>query len=61
MRARRSKLRLVSVKIDEDTLIMLDALSKETGKSRSELIRDAAHIYIKENLRRGPHIVIISK
>jgi len=61
MARKRSNLRIVTVKIDEDTLILLDTLSKETGKSRSELIRDAAHLYIKQNLRRGPHVIIISK
>jgi metal-responsive CopG/Arc/MetJ family transcriptional regulator len=50
MGRRRSNLRLVSIKIDENSLVLMDLLSKQTGRSRSELIRLAVHEYLKKNM-----------
>jgi metal-responsive CopG/Arc/MetJ family transcriptional regulator len=61
MPRKRSNLRLITFKIDEDLLIRLDTLSKNTGKCRSELIRAAIQMYIQQNNRQMPRIIIIEK
>jgi len=60
MGRRRSNLRLVSVKIDENSLVLMDLLSKETERSRSELIRLAVQEYLKKNMpNQMPRIRIV--
>lgn len=61
MARKRSNLKLVTVKIDEDTLIRLDTLSKNMGKCRSELIRAAIQKYLEQNTKQMPRIIIIEK
>jgi len=61
MPRKRSHLKLVTFKIDEDSLIRLDTISKNTGKCRSELIRTAIQMYIQQNTKQMPRIIIIEK
>jgi metal-responsive CopG/Arc/MetJ family transcriptional regulator len=44
-----SRLKVISIKIDETLLNALDAAAKNTGVSRSEIIRRALVRYLEEN------------
>ncbi len=42
------RLRIITFKIDEETLMRLDAVSRKTGIVRSELIRKAIELYLNK-------------
>lgn len=46
---RNNELRIVSFRIDTDTLFELDKISLKSRKNRSEVIRRAIEIYLAEN------------
>ncbi len=58
------KLKTISFKIDENTLLALDILSGETGINRSELIRKAIIVYlthIKETKKQKARIKVLKE
>jgi len=59
MGRRRGRTKLVSIKIDEDTLLRLDTLSREMERCRSDLIRAAIIQYIASRSRMLPRVIII--
>ncbi len=44
---KRKRMRVVTVKIDEQTLETIDAIAREREISRSELIRAAIHMMLR--------------
>ncbi|MGB9809220.1 MAG: ribbon-helix-helix domain-containing protein [Caldanaerobacter sp.] len=55
------RLKTISFKIDEGTLLALDILSGETGVNRSELIRKAIMVYLKETKREKSRIKVLKE
>jgi len=57
---KRSTLKIITVKIDEAELNMLEELAFESGKTRSDLIRDAVWEYIRRRASKPlPRVKII--
>ena len=60
MARKRSTLKIITVKIDEAELNMLEELAFESGKTRSDLIRDAVWEYIRRRASKPlPRVKII--
>jgi metal-responsive CopG/Arc/MetJ family transcriptional regulator len=58
------RLRIITFKIDEETLMRLDVVSRKTGIVRSELIRKAIEIYLNKignELEQKPRIRVMPK
>ncbi len=49
-------MRVVSFKVDEDLLEMLEEIAKRKGMSKSELIRTAIRLYLMESNERKPFV-----
>jgi len=58
---RKGHTKLVSIRIEEELLLQLDALSRETGKIRSEMIREALKQYADKFLKNAPKVIIVEK
>ena len=61
MSRRKGHTKLVSIRIEEELLLQLDALSRETGKIRSEMIREALKQYADKFLKNAPKVIIVEK
>ena len=60
MARKRSTLKIITVKIDEAELNMLEELAFESGKTRSDLIRAAVWEYIRRRASKPlPRVKII--
>jgi metal-responsive CopG/Arc/MetJ family transcriptional regulator len=60
MARRRSTLKIITVKIDETELSMIEELAFKSGKTRSDLIRAAVWEYIRRHASRPvPRVKII--
>ncbi|MGC9115771.1 MAG: ribbon-helix-helix domain-containing protein [Fervidicoccaceae archaeon] len=58
------RLRIITFKIDEETLMRLDAVSRKTGIVRSDLIRKAIELYlnkIENELEQRPRIRVMPR
>ena len=49
-------MRVVSFKVDEDLLEMLEEIAKRKGMSKSELIRTAIRSYLMESKEKKPFV-----
>ena len=61
MSRRKGHTKLVSIRIEEELLLQLDTLSRETGKIRSEMIREALKQYADKFLKNAPKVIIVEK
>ena len=61
MSRKKGHTRLVSIRIEEELLLQLDILSRETGKIRSEMIREALKQYADKFLKNTPKVIIVEK
>jgi predicted transcriptional regulator len=50
-------LRIVSFKIDDNTLEMLDKYALRVGKSRSQIIREAINDFINRKYPRSKYVI----
>jgi predicted transcriptional regulator len=50
-------LRIVSFKIDKDTLERLDRYALRVGKSRSQIIREAVNEFINKRYPRSKYVI----
>jgi metal-responsive CopG/Arc/MetJ family transcriptional regulator len=51
-------LRIVSFKIDNDTLEMIDKYAKRVGKTRSQIIREAVRDFISKKFANSKYMVV---
>jgi len=51
-------LKVVSFKIDNDTLEMIDKYAKRVGKSRSQIIREAVRDFISKKFANSKYMVV---
>jgi predicted DNA-binding protein len=61
MSRKKGRTRLVSIRIEEEVLLQLDILSRETGKIRSEMIREALKQYADKFLKNAPKVIIVEE
>jgi metal-responsive CopG/Arc/MetJ family transcriptional regulator len=61
MSRKKGHTRLVSIRIEEEVLLQLDILSRETGKMRSEMIREALKQYAEKFLKNAPKVIIVEE
>jgi len=61
MSRKKGHTKLVSIRIEEEVVSQLDILSRETGKIRSEMIREALKQYANKFLKNAPRVVIVEE
>ena len=51
-------MKVVTFKIDNDTLEMLDKYARRVGKSRSQIIREAVRDFISKKFTNSKYMVV---